>query len=67
MTWKMGTFFPQTPMSRKHDSFQNMICPETTVSDRDIMAKIVVCGKDKETTKKRKKVLPKDVKTYVKI
>jgi len=27
-----------------------MICPETTVSDRDIMAKIVVCGKDKETT-----------------
>jgi hypothetical protein len=54
-------------MSRKHDSFQNMICPETTVSDRDIMAKIVVCGKDKETTKKRKKVLPKDMKTYVKI
>jgi hypothetical protein len=44
-----------------------MICPETTVSDRDIMAKIVVCGKDKEKRKKRKKVLPKDIKTYVKI
>jgi hypothetical protein len=63
----MGTFFPHTTMSRKHDSSQNMIRPETTVSDRDIMAKIVVCEKDKETTKKRKKVLPKDAKTYVKI
>jgi hypothetical protein len=35
-------------MFKKHDSFQNMIYLETKVSNRYIMAKIVVNEKDKD-------------------